>query len=601
MPLDRKRKASENESAISKLRQRRSASSKPSTRESTPPAAEDQVQHAATVVDRQVQKSKSTKRSANLPVTPTLLDQNNKVRIETKNLHLTAEDENSFAALNQLDVAQGQRVYERLPDGKLRVELSAGSDCVIAGRCTLWVKHGTVFLLGAVLEASPVLHQISAPMNLALPTIWALESDAEFELDGITEVSMTRALESPNIIKLSAVIKTSDTVSSYYVLGLDFSLPVDIGSAPPRLGLDDGYFTDAPELGKKDAPCIVLSGSRSLETATLARCMLNRLLTVRKAGTGAILLDLSSGMPVASTPGFLSLSTFNGPVFGPSSDRTCQTRVTVAKQHFVGPTELDIQSNSWYRSCVIDLLFKLSELRMDHPYMPIVMRLGHEIALDEELNDAIWKLLAPTSVHVVESMRVVSTTDRLRASAERNGTPLRLLRSINESTHASRMHSMSIESYFLSMQDDDGTTVARCGIESLQEVVLLYDVPGANLSAVSTIDVHIPQSNVHQVIVGLLAAVIVVDISVLSLYADDLLHCTTSRLPLLPSLTRSALQASKTECLGICYVKTVDVAEGKIVLRTPISRRRLGAVAADGKTLVLVIQPPTREGLFMPS
>ena len=62
------------------------------------------------------------------------------------------------------------------------MELSENQSIAILGICTIWVKTGEITVLGARLQASPVLHTIYAPATLALPQVTAWSEKADLVL-----------------------------------------------------------------------------------------------------------------------------------------------------------------------------------------------------------------------------------------------------------------------------------------------------------------------------------------------------------------------------------------------------------------------------------
>lgn len=592
MPLERKRKPSENESAISKLRKARSTPSNTPTRE---PSPVKQAQGAK--ASKQSQKQRKEPRKAQPRSAPAVLDEGDGLNGLNDEADDAEENGNSFAALSSLD-AQGQRTYERLPDGRLRVELAKGADCVVAGRCSLWVKHGTVHNQGAILRASTDLYRIAAPIALSLPSIRAIHGDAEFELAEIRESGLSALDASLNLFKPPVGLIGTDPKQKYYVLGLDFAPAPGLDRSPRILNINEGYFKDVTELKHPASQCFMFHCSRPLEAATLVRCLLNRLVTTEKQNEGSILLDLNSRMPVSSPPGFVSVSRLAAPIFGSSFDRHYQKGVQTVRQHFVGPITADLPPNSWYGSCVIDLARMVSGLRRQHPDTPILVNLDSMVTLDPALLEDLWRELSPTSVLSLDSSKVTTTTDRLSALAKRTGLPLRSLPSINEIAHLSQSHQLNLHSYFRGFQNELGQPIAHT--PEIPELTFRYGGPDAELVAITTIDIHMPQINVHKTVKDLLAAILLVDLSRMTLLIDQVRKCATSRLPVLPALTNLELGASLADCVGLCHIDLIDIADGTISLKTPVHQRKIRAALDEGKGLLLIVQPPTREGTFMP-
>ncbi|KPI44756.1 Polynucleotide 5'-hydroxyl-kinase grc3 [Cyphellophora attinorum] len=589
MPPDRKRKASDNESAISKLRKARAANNETSTRE---PSREPQLESPLKPTKAFRKPRKDIKHTQPEQLQAEYPESDHVLPVEQSHASEADENDNSFAALTGSVVDQGQRLYERLPQRRLRVELSKGADCIIAGRGSLWVKHGTVYFMGAVLQASEDLHHFSAPTSLALPSIQALDVDAEFELAEIHEPRSPSPDTLSSLFKPLTPLNSTASDTTYQVLGLDFTLLTGSDKPPRILNLVDDYFKVIPELRRSADQRLLFIGGRPHEAATLARCIINRLLTLQKQAGDVLFLDLNSTIPVFSPPGFLSVLRVRSPVLGPVFDRSCQKDIDVVRQHFVGDTAAGLPPNAGNRSCVQDLVKTVLASQDQKHLTPLLVNVGIANSLGEDLNEDLWRDLSPTSVLVSESSKTSPTVDTRAALAAKTAVPIRFLPSINETAHLSRAHHTNLRSYFSSVEN----RVSSCA----PQLQLSYSGPGATVAAVTTIDAHIPNANVHKTVVGLIAALTLVDLSVLATSSHALKHCASSRIPLLPSLTSLGFAADQTECLGLCYVQSIDIVEGTLDLVTPVNQQSIECGATQGKGVVLLVQPPTREGTFMP-
>lgn len=213
----------------------------------------------------------------------------------------------------------------------------------------------------------------------------------------------------------------------------------------------------------------------------------------------------------------------------------------------------------------------------------------------------MWADLTPTAVLALESSMGNSNLARLSEHADQRGTPVRLLPPINEIAHLSRSHALNTQSYFSTLQDEKGAFVLQSPdyVFGSQELSFRYSGPGAEVFAITTVDVHLPKASGHNSIAGLIAAVALVDLGGANMLSSHLYRSGTSRLQAIPPLTSLELNASLITCLGLCYITEVDVVEGKLHIRTPIHRQRFEVGMMGGKVLLLIIQPPTREGTFM--
>jgi hypothetical protein len=105
-------------------------------------------------------------------------------------------DGNQFSVLsaNNTGVSTSPKQIFELGEDAVRVELSENQSIAVLGAYAIWVKCGEVTILGARLQASPLLHKIFAPATLALPQITARSQRADVVLtstyDGLRDIPL---------------------------------------------------------------------------------------------------------------------------------------------------------------------------------------------------------------------------------------------------------------------------------------------------------------------------------------------------------------------------------------------------------------------------
>jgi hypothetical protein len=103
-------------------------------------------------------------------------------------------DENSFAILGDhpsTKFGASKRVFDC--GASIRFELAKDQSIVIAGVCNLWVRDGSVSVLGARLRASSIAHRIYVPITHQLPEVTAWSATADLVLQSIRQDELSVA------------------------------------------------------------------------------------------------------------------------------------------------------------------------------------------------------------------------------------------------------------------------------------------------------------------------------------------------------------------------------------------------------------------------
>lgn len=576
MNQERKRKAPEQQSAIAKLRKARENSNPttPADASSTQPTRQNP--QALPVSNGSVQV-KSKRRVKQAPAAPTLATEQN------------IPDANPYAALPYKQSWDGNREYERVSASNLRVELAEGTGCVILGRCTIWVKHGTVSVLGATLEPGPELHRLSAPICNALPTIEAKDRAAEIELG--TGLKSDH-IQQPALGLCQPPEQLRDPANDlpFYVLGLNFHWSPNLPKQYPILTLQDEHFVALHRRHK--APGILLCGPRSFGIATLARSLLNRALTSSNSNTPVIFVDLDPILPVLTPPGTIGVSTVSSPILGPQFSWLDRKGAETSCLHFVGSIETVMEPTSWYRTCLADITSKVEGLRKQHPKATLVVLAADSLNLagPNHVEEFLTKL-AISSVTTIEGNGSPSISQTLQMM-ETHDIPVHIVPSINENPHTSRQHHLSLRAHLDEQQAHFGPVV--------DDTSLIYSGPTTQLLAVALPEGHMLASGLELALPDLLVAVVVVEERAVDGIRQTVRRCPTSGMPVLPTLCSLDIEARYTQCLGLSLISKVDVESGIVSIRTALLHTSIFAqvIAGAGARLLLLVQPPTRDGKF---
>jgi hypothetical protein len=574
MSSEKKRKAPEQQSAIAKLRRAGGLSSQSSSREASPPPKERQVKNALPAGDRTA-LTKSQRSRLRQPHEP---------RIKP-----TADPEESipFAVLPYKQSWDGNRLYERISETKLRVELSEGTGCVCLGRFNLWVKHGTVSVLGATLEPGPRIWPISAPNCAALPTVEARSSDAEFELESESGIFELPSHQSDFFLPPEE-IRDAQNDLPFFVLGLNFHFSPLISKQLPILELREEHLRSIRT--KQGAASILVSGTRSAGTATLARCLMNQSLCSPSRTAPVIFVDLDPSQPALAPVGTIAVFLVFDPILGPQTASLRTGSLESACMHYVGLSEPIQQISSWHQACRHDMINRVSVLRKQYSQATLIVLAADSPNFDkvEQARD-FFRTLNLTTVIVVEHNRYSVNDAVIQETADSLGVPIKVLPSLNENPHTGRQHQLMLQAYF-------GRQLhSTLGIDNL---TMTYGGPRSQLLGITVPDGSIPPVHLEQVLPGLIAAVALVSAKTEDAIKQSVRFCGSSHLPILPALSSLLRDPADLSCCVLSMISKVDTESGELKMRIPPQERSIVQKMSAGAKLLLIVQRPNRDGKF---
>lgn len=551
---------------------------------------------------------------------------------------------NQFSTLVQASAVafSPSREVEELTRGTVRIRLSRGQvcsqcqlglvrtdwtqKCVLLGTCTLWVKQGSVSVYGAVLSASTAIYRIYAPTTHALPAIEATTTNAEVEIeplsDGITELPYTRTRDRWTPV---GVKQTSDL---FCVLG--HSIEYDLKS-PGRLRELDiapwkALLTNASTYDSSSPPRILICGRRSSGLSTFARCIVNRLLARQSANsdlanrTGVRVVDLDLSTPEFVPPGLISLVQVNEPVFGPPFTHLLPPSSSdaghVLRTHFlgeIGATDL----SDWHLDRAYDLFELETNRRLQQHRAPLVILLPRWLnEVDDVTAIKLWSKMAPTQVFCLDPNPALPHLTRWQSIAEDrrcniNQVPVQVFEKIS----AVQQHDLQMQSYFhLNASPmirpfwDQKPILA--GMR--RHATLSYGGDDASICLIFVMGGHIAFEDTYEALWGSLVALVAVPSTLLT---DDVLCAERTRHNLSiqqiqrtdedlprwqgrPGLEDSfPFAAEGSFCLGLALVQDIDVASREIRL---ITGPELHApdVQSQGYRVAVFIPKATADGRF---
>ena len=236
------------------------------------------------------------------------------------------------------------------------IELPAGQSLAVVGEYDLWLRKGSISVLGATIHSSSILYRIYAPQTHAIPLIKALTNPfgtslqiADFRL--CSADSGIHQLRNCNSRFSRIWSREQGTMASFHI-NHDETNPHPIFSTP-----EDWQQQAIKALEHETPPVVMICGPKNAGKSSFARYLSNSFLSRKYAESGVAYLDLDPGQPEYAAPGDLSLihvKTFNlGPPFTHPRVSEDLSNLLIRQHHFghFSPRE-DLEH---YLDCASDL------------------------------------------------------------------------------------------------------------------------------------------------------------------------------------------------------------------------------------------------------
>ncbi|KIW89473.1 uncharacterized protein Z519_09629 [Cladophialophora bantiana CBS 173.52] len=538
---------------------------------------------------------------------------------------------NQFATLVDASAVHfsSSREIEQLTDRSVKIKLSRGQKCVVLGTYTLWVKQGSISVYGAILNATTAVYRVYAPVTHALPSIEAVSSSAELQLesldDGIRDLPYVgqRGMWVPFGVKPST--------SSFYVLGHSFDQDP---KAPRQLKELDitcwkSLLTEFSRADISQPRRILICGRRSSGLSTLVRCIFNRFLARQFAGPdsarqrGVILLDLDTNMPEFAPPGMISLVHIVNPVFGPPFANILppyrERSSRILAKHFLGDLETrDLVS--WHIDRISGLLDLEQNRRVEFEGAPVLVTCPKWLnGIDNTRAGELWMKMSPSDIVCLDSGPMSTHLGPWKSLAEMGNCRIHQIPAlVFDKISPVREHDLQMQSYFhlrhtpINHPFWDDTPVLATAQGS---VALTYADDGAKISAIVLLGGHVAPEDTYDALEGNIVAVVALNPQSATDAACDLgatganshdgdrsgIYRTEEDLPLWQEqgeLERSfPFPAEHSRCLGLAMVQKIDIPNRKIILSNA-ANLQVHEIQEQDSHVALVVPKATTDGRF---
>ncbi|KAA8566504.1 hypothetical protein EYC84_009063 [Monilinia fructicola] len=519
----------------------------------------------------------------------------------------------------------------------LVLNLAPGERLVLLGQCDLEVVEGQITILGSILKASALRHQIYAAASHSLPVIRCPDGEINPAVLHLHQSDRgMRSLESlsPLFGKLwnegaqvfgsgSSYPAAKIGKSTFQIVGKSYLRPI---TSPPEWNKMLAKLSNSTEATKR----IMLCGPKSSGKSTFAKLLVNRLLSANKnetqnstskRGPGVALLDLDPGQPEYSHPGQISLIHIQEPNFGSSITHPIPgIKSRLVRAHSLGAVSPSMDP-SLYISCALDLFAHYRSLSSLHFNCPLVINTpgwvfgtGLEILVDLIVkvhpSEVIYMSKAGPS-EVIESLQDAAKTTALTTLPSQTSEFM-----TRTSAHLRTMQSMS----YFHLDSTNKNELAWNGtpLTSIPPWEIKYSGENSGVLGIMCYGEQPPADLLAETINGSIVSVVVIDDpdaipghSSLQHGHDeisdsDTLHTFNSpsnpdpiktpliiptpheNLPYFNPLNAITLDPKYSHTIGMALVRGIDAKRQRLQVLTPISPELLEETNQEGKKIVLI-------------
>jgi polynucleotide 5'-hydroxyl-kinase GRC3/NOL9 len=464
---------------------------------------------------------------------------------------------------------------------------------------------------GALWPASEAIYRFYAPHAYAVPPIEVLSSVAEIELTSLEEGLPTLAkLQGKNI--WGSPIGADTTKHTFFVVRMIFKLDPSSQLMEAQLG---HHFTMDPTLvrlqeldtaswhsalsqlstppvdelaGKPKLSRTLISGKRWAGRSTFARCLINRLLSLRddsgflKHPEGVVFIDADQEFPEFSPPGTFALVRVKELLLGPAFTHPAPT-TEVTKMHLAAG--LDSRVLGPELVMILQDLIHTEQERFGNRHPVVISVPAWFDPGESDLMNALWKAL-----RVTELVQMESSSSPFEALAALDSIPVRHISPIPVDTSLSAIDDVDLrlQSYFHASKPSGGhlqwTELPLPAMASARNSLSLGQHHDA-LVAVLLLDPLVDTEDIVDALLGSIGAIVVVSKEYFDRELRQHVECPQNSLPRLIAPTPQPISPVESECLGLAYVAEVQVNPVELVIYTPIPE----AVLQDAKDRVLVM------------
>ncbi|MCJ1391651.1 Polynucleotide 5'-hydroxyl-kinase grc3 [Xylographa bjoerkii] len=407
------------------------------------------------------------------------------------------------------------------------------------GQYDLWVRKGTVSILGAVLHASSKLYRVYAPSSHSLPSIRHLRNPfgpakqpAEITLTSCnSRIRLLRRVSRRFRRIWNHTNSTNDIADASgnflgNFFGTSFSLLKHSSAdalqrplAPLNICSEwQDLILRLAEPSIRSSKVIMICGPKGAGKSTLTRLLTNELITKSLSASGVCLLDLDPGQPEYSPPGDISLLHLKSYNFGPPYTHPIIAEesedILVRAHHVGGITPRDDPHH--YMQCALDLYSTYRRLLQNQPPCPLVINsCGWVLGSGLDLLEEVIRSMTLTDVVYMSKTGPEEVVDTLAEASDRTGASFHTLpsQSFSSATRtAADLRTMQTLSYF--HLDEPELGIPRwnaASIHTVEPTNLYYVGPQQNILGIMILGEEMTTTFLADLINGSVLGVVAVE------------------------------------------------------------------------------------------
>ena len=351
---------------------------------------------------------------------------------------------------------------------------------MLAGECDVWVRSGSVSIVGARIQASSKLHRVYAPYSHSLPAICNPKRQ-EGKQSQTSEIALISCQDSLRKLFICSQLFNDVWPGKGGTDATFIIVNQGKGSAPPPLL---SLSPSTPSLEKHTSSCslecppqwlqtmellerrhrqevirLLICGSKGSGKSTFMRHLSNFFLTRANLPHGFALLELDPELPEFGLPGQISLVHIDSYLFGPSfthMQRQNRPGNYTVRSHFLGSSNTRIGSEHFVR-CAMDLLHRyMSDFRpLDCPLIVNTHALVH--SRDTESVRVLIESLALSDVACLQIGDVDEASEEMKSTSIQARTGFHIVPSRSPqpvSKGVAELQAMQTVSYFYTRGSD---------------------------------------------------------------------------------------------------------------------------------------------------
>ncbi|MCJ1385179.1 Polynucleotide 5'-hydroxyl-kinase grc3 [Xylographa soralifera] len=413
-----------------------------------------------------------------------------------------------FARIQLSSFSTSESNIVRNSTKECRLKLTDGDTLTPVGQYDLWVRKGTVSVLGAVLHASSKLHRVYAPSSHSLPSIRHLrnpfgpaQQPAEITIYSCSSrIRLLRRVSRKfrriwnHTNFLNDVLVSTDSF-----FGTSFSLLKDSSEdtlqrplVPLKICPEwQDLILRLTDSSIRSSRVIMICGPKGAGKSTLTRLLTNELITKSPLASGVCLLDLDPGQPEYSPPGDISLVHLKSYNFGsPYTHPTIadgSEDILIRAHHVGGITPRDDPYH--YLQCVLELFNTYRRLLQNQPSCPLVINsCGWVFGSGLDLLEEVIRSMALTDVVYLSKTGPEDVIDTLSRAVHHTGASFHTLPSQSSTSiarTATDLRTMQTLSYFHLDEAERGTLRWNAAsINTVEPTNIYYTGPQQNILGV---------------------------------------------------------------------------------------------------------------------